>query len=237
MSDAVAYDWYLIIPTLVGGAISLASSVGMYWLATNGQRRRDESSQLRTDARVVSEAYFCLLAYVNINANLDKHISDCFQETSSAGIDTPEAWSYVPASIGSLLLPNRLSHSGLSFLYSKNNFELLQEILHFEAKTINNLNVWAKYSELRGQLDRWMLEHPEIQRAFDGVTSNDAIPKAEMTKIEIQGGQLNRILASLTEGLAEDMVIGDTMMERFSDAAHSHFGDLFLKAKLSRKAA
>ena len=206
----------------------------MFYIAQLSERKKAERNELKTQAANAASGYFKLLELANLGANIDKIIDDAFHKTKRAGLNSEDAFNYVPASVGTFLGPERLTADEIRFLLTKEFSSAISNVQDVEGKMLNNLVIWESYSDLKKDMGDWLMSQPGIERQFDGIISHEKIPKELQAIYAIKSGQLNLILGTLTENLDQDIPAASEALDCYIKAARARFGDLFPELKIEK---
>ncbi len=227
-------EWKTVYAVLFGGLISLVASLLMFYITLRNERKKAEENERKKQAANAVSGYFKLLDLANLGANIDKIIDDAFIKTKNAGLKSDDAFNYVPASVGTFPSPNRLTADEIRFLLTKKFSSTISKVQDIEGKMLNNLAIWESYSHLKKDMEDWKMSQMGIVSQFDGIISQEQIPKELQAIYAIKSGQLNLILGSLMENLEKDIPASNEALLCYNKAARTCFGDLFPEIKIDK---
>lgn len=222
-------DWATLVPTLLGGFITLIVALITFWLTARAERKRRDAERNRDAAVDALSGYHKLSAWVDLFGNINNLISDCFKDAHSDGFNASEPFQVVPPFAGRFLEPPALKINEFRFLLTKKYSECVNEIVELEKHGINITKLLDEYSRLRLELESWIDSLPNVERELSGPLAETAIPAEHKAKFEMRVGQLNRILVGLVEQLETDVPRSKKCLIDFVSAANDLFGSDFPK--------
>ncbi|SET65195.1 hypothetical protein SAMN04489858_107170 [Paracoccus homiensis] len=222
-------DWSTIVSGVVGGLATLIAAFCVFWLGNRNERKAREDEELKAAAANALSGYFKLAKWCNLIANINLHIDKSFQAAREHGLSSSEAFAVVGPSAGVFTEPRLLSASEFSFLLTKENFKIAEDVGLVEERAINLHHLFQKYSELHIELQMWLDAIPEFSRKLDGPIASDQIPNAYKDRFDYRAAQLNQILGGIIDTLEEDMAFSIKTTQKFILAAHERYKPHFPK--------
>lgn len=231
MNDQLS-QWQSLIPTLVGGAITLLAALLAFSLSHWAERkRRQEEEKKKISANALSGVHKLIL-WADLIANIKNHVGKFYEQANEFGLVPDDACLIVGPSVGIFVEPTRLEIAEYAFLLNKEHSGLAQDILLMERKAINTHFLFEKYSQMREEFNQWLDDVPGFQISLDGPIASSKLPSKYKQNYDVRVAQLNRLLAGLVEDLDGDVDEARLLTQQFADAAHDLFEGGFPKVEI-----
>ncbi len=215
-----------IISTMVGGALAIFVAYKSFKWANDAEAERRKKERLDLAATNAYSGYAKLAQWLNLLANLEDWISKAYDEARAKGRSIENACEVVPVFVGRFNEPAFLAPAEYSFLHTKENQGLIDQILLLEQRASNTVSLVNEYKRLAVEFDSWR-EAVGSGRSTDGVRVFDTVPLHLKGAEATRRANLNIIVDTVVQNIKEDLVEGDKTVQQFIDAAHSTFGELF----------
>lgn len=226
-------DLNSVFSTVVGGAITLLATVLTWHLSNKSAHRKQQEEQRKAEASQALSGYFKLQAWTNLIQNIGRLVDNAFDQSNEAGLQSTEAYAYVPAGVGKFLEPERLTASEYSFLLDKDSYELLEHVLLVEARAISLHAILDKYSELRLELEHWLEKVQGVKRGLTDRVAVDMIPLEHATNFELRAAKLNLLIWEIIEKSSEDGRFAFVTTKRYLNVAHRRLQPEFPKIEIT----
>ena len=142
-------EWGVLVPTLVGGAISLVTSIVMFGAAQAFDRRQSKSEHRIAEIRSSYVGLQKLMKTANTVLSIKRHIDAEFESAKLDGdISKMEASAIVKPIIGARGHIEQLSADECAFLAGEKGAKLLSDIWVIERRAISNEVTIEIYYEL-----------------------------------------------------------------------------------------
>jgi hypothetical protein len=225
------FSWWNIVPSLVGGLMSAASAVGMFYLAQRTERKKREAEGRRKSAQAAFEGFWKLRAIAAGQINLNREITDQYIEARLSGAE-----DLLPANkvLGLLGAPNGYEHLAASeylFLINQRKAELIAEIDLVVRRAMNNEVSTQKYNELRIDFEEFIVKNADLVVPHTGTRASVELKGIAGSIADIKISRLNNLLGQIEEHLDEDCKNSKKVVEDFLMAARAEFGEDFPKFK------
>ena len=226
-------DWSVVVPTVVGGGATILAALLAFWLAHRAESNRRRQEQLSLSAKNALSGHFKLLQWINLLANINSHIDKHYEQAREFDVMPIEPCLIVGPSVGLFIEPKLLEPEDYKFLLSKQNSDLIPDIMLVESRSSNAHYLFRTYTEMHLALQDWLDGLPQFERVLDGPIAKDKIPKDCLPKFDVKVAQLNRVLAGLVEHLDDDLTLAKQANEKFCNAAHKEYGSKFPKMEFN----
>lgn|GEM_PF-6280270 len=223
-----------ILPTLVGGAITLLAALLSFWLANRAERSKREEEAQRLSAAEAMSGLFKLVQWTNLLHNIKRHIDEFYKQAAEEGHQPAEPALTIGPSAGIFVEPSLLEAREYTFLAQTRSSNLIAKLKLLEERSINSHHLIKLYSKYHLELQAWMEEIPDFHVELDGPIATNLFPPAYRSSYEIRLAQLNRIIGGLVEHLDEDIQNAEDLVKEFANIAHEHFGSQFPRFSLER---
>jgi hypothetical protein len=220
------FSWWSIVPTLVGGAISIATTVAVFRFNIRVDRTKREREQKKSAA---NRAFFGLMKLnrtLESIENLARHFDEQLAEAQSIGRGHLEPYDVYRALVGAPHPFDLVSAEEILFL-TKGHGEMIARIGEIQQRATNNEFIAREYASARRALDAFLLEHISTDSLVDGASLYLNVDSALKVKIDFQQGQLNQMIVPLIAALEEDRITVVTLIKEYIKLAKLEFGDDF----------
>ncbi|KEJ96037.1 hypothetical protein SAMN05444149_102395 [Pseudosulfitobacter pseudonitzschiae] len=222
-------DWSTIVSGVVGGLATLIAAFCVFLLGNRRERKTREFEEMKAGAANAMSGYFKLAKWCNLIANINLHIDKSYQAATEHGLSSNEAFAFVGPSAGTFAEPERLHASEFSFLLTKENFKIVEDVGLVEDRAINLHHLFQQYSELHLEFQTWLDTILGFSRKLDGPIASDQLPIEYKDRFEYRAAQLNQIIGGIVGGLEEDMAFSIDTTQKFIMAAHERYKPHFPK--------
>lgn len=221
-----------LISTIVGGAATIIAALLAFWLTHRSERnRREEEEKLNASRKAIS-GYLKLAQYANLISNIKNHIDRSYEESGKEGNQSSEAFLSVQPAAGLFHEPEAFKAEEISFLLSKDGYQVLEKIDLVEQRAKNLHHLFLKYSSVYMEFQNYLFSIPKFEREMDGKIAKDIIPKEHKGKLDYWGGQLNILLGGIVENLDEDLKLSIEAARDFNSIAYAKYYPHFPKIDL-----
>jgi hypothetical protein len=224
--NASDFSWWSVVPTLVGGGISIATAILMFNLNQRTERSKREREKLKSDAMSAFVGLQKLMRTLESIENLARHIDRQFVEAREVGDDGGEPASIVKPIIGAPIVVEDLTAQEGVFLAKKNG-ELISRIWEIQQRARNNDFIVAEYNRQRLAFDDYLAAKATKITIVDGTRISAECESGDIPQIEMRFGRLNQIVVPLVEALEEDRRTIPTVIDEYIAVAREVFGDSF----------
>ena len=229
---ALEFSWWNVVPTLVGGAISLATTYLMFNKTQSTEREKREKENKKRLALSAFNGFRKLLEVSNGLENIKLHIDEGFEAAEkNGGLDLDPYIKILPF-VGARGIYKDLVSEELFFLTKLKNSELISELDVIIRRARNNEVVIEKYSELRQDINSFLETRIGTDTSADGTLVSGTIATSDKVVLDLRGGLLNNVLGTLMEHLEADCVKARKICSEYLEAAQAEYQDDFPKIKL-----
>lgn len=215
-----------LFSTLVGGVLAIFVAYKSFKWATDAEAERREKDRLDLAATNAYSGYAKLAQSMNLLANLEDWISKAYDEARAAGRSIENACEVVPVFVGRFNEPAFLAPAEYSFLHTKQNQDLIDQILLLEQRASNTVSLINEYKRLSVEFDSWR-EAVCSERSTDGVRVFDVLSNDLRGAEATRRANLNHIIDTVVGNIEQELKDGDKTVQLFIDAAHQEYGDRF----------
>ena len=223
---ASEFSWWTIVPTLVGGGISLVTTLFVQSRARGAEERRKTRDAKRLAAY---DAYLALMKLVKTFEaieNLARHYDSLMDEAKAEGRGGGEPCDIYKALVGAGHRIDEVTAAEFFFLAAKHG-ELVRRIGEIQQRAINNVVLSQEYSRSRAEFDHFLLSVISEETVIDDSTISLKTSGEIKKKLDFQKGKLNQIIVPLIESLEEDRKSFNAIISDFIAAARTEFGNDF----------
>ena len=218
-------DWGALVPTLVGGAISLVSSVAVFTLAERAERKKKEKNRREEQAADAFVGLQKLMYSLNAIENLARHIETEFRSAEGDGGANMEPAAIVRTIVGSDSRIEDLQTKEFAFLIDETG-ELAAKIAEIQERCKNSMAAVQTFNELKADYDRFVEENAEFEE-IEGNLATMVFKDRDAKVAELKVGRMNQLLASIIASLEEDRKQVREVTSEFIKKAVESFGDEF----------
>ncbi len=227
MGGGLDFTWWNIVPTLVGGAISLVTAITMFSFAQSVERKKRQAEKKSEEATSAFVGFRKLVVVAEALGNLDRELDNAFSHAENIGLENSEPCDKVRGLVG---LSNRLEPlvaKELLFLNKAKRSELINEIDLIVHRALNTEESIRRYGELRTEAQLFMEQHSEIvENPTDNVGSFQLSGKSgAIFKLKRQG--LNDLLSQIQTHLKSDNESARKATDEYIVIARKYFGNDF----------
>lgn len=219
-------DWSMLIPVIVGGAISLISSILVITIGLWIDHRRRVAERMRLGATNANVGLHKLMATLNSIENMARHIDREFKAISAEINPAEDPSMIVRPIVGAFPVLDDLSATEMEFL-SSGDGSLPAKIWEIQLRARNSEVILSEYNKLKADYHRFV---EEIEGGIQGI-EGDVVhlqfegQDAKIATIKI--GQMNLLLADLIQALEEDRQAIKIVVKDYLDAANGEYGEYF----------
>jgi hypothetical protein len=227
-------EWEKVIPVLVGGGISLLTTVVMFGVAQWVERRKRKTEKRAKDAFLAFTGFRKLVWALNEVENIRVQIDLAFKDDLNDHRPGAEPFEKVQPMLAAQSQVVSLSADELFFLAKRKQSSLISNIDLIVDRVRTDRMVLDKYSELRMELNKFMEDrvHPEGKNG-DGPQRYELSAKDRVI-FDSQAGSLNIMLSRLIEFVERDCSEGRQICDEYLTAAKSEFGEEFPAFTISK---
>jgi len=215
----------VIVASILGGLISLVSSVTVFTRSVAEERRRREAEKRERDIANAFSGLTKLIHIAEAIENLARHLDKEFAESSrNDGLREPT--SFVRQIVGSNVVIEKISAEEIFFIM-RNDGDLAAEISEIQQRAINHMEVANSYSFLRRDLDDFTEKHATLEVEEDATSLGAKFEGGDALVAKLKFARGNQILAHLVVALEEDRRRAGDILRRYAEKARERFGDDF----------
>ena len=226
-------DWSGILPVLVGGGISLLTSVVMLGLSIRLERRKTERLNKKEEALNAFLGLNKLMQTLNSIENLGRHIDREFNRSADEA-SMVEAASILRPIIGAEPVIEDVSAKEMLFLASSDG-ELPAAISEIQQRARNNRTVVEEYNKLRILHDTFLENHCQAIEDIEGSQMTYTLSGKDAIVASIKIGRMNQLIAALIEAVEEDRTTIQRVTEAYVLKAVEKFGSDFPVKRLEKR--
>lgn len=217
--------------TLLGGAITLASSLIIFRVSKKSEKTRAEAELMGRRKMYASIGLAKLIAITNILYSVKKTIDGQFEEIGKHVVGSYEPALAIQPLIGVDRDFERVAGEDIEFLMAVDSGGLISEIEILQRRLGSTLAAVENYSELGKELKRVLhsgakemddQQGPGVSVLFEVIGSEGVVAEAII-------GSMNRALADLIEALEKDLKEALRVAEKYRKVAVGVFGEKFPK--------
>ena len=231
MTSGSQFDWHSIIPTVVGGLISIITTVIMFSLARYIERENRAKERKLESAKLAYIGLTKLIKTIHAIENLAQNLDTQFREAHDLGKSDLQTALIIKPIIGAAFEIEDLSAGELSFL-RRSDGELVAKIWKIQQRAKNNWAIMAQYSKLRTDFENFLESNANIASQIDGPGVSAEYKGTEENRIAIKIRRLDRLIDPLVAALKQDRISIIDITKGYIVAAHREFGDDFPAKKL-----
>ncbi|MBL8656932.1 MAG: hypothetical protein JNJ92_06170 [Altererythrobacter sp.] len=224
--DQSAYDWWELIPAIVGGIIgAFAGGIPAWLLARRASKEtllRDRLSREEAELAKVYSAHTKLGVMVNDLVTTVLLVRDMMTRPVDPRDESPTQ-RRVSAVAGKQLRPELLfSPDDLAIFIAANQPDYLSELDLFSRRYAADMNVLETYGVLKAELHNLISDCPEIRFGRgDAVSTPSTGPTAN--KLRMKARTLESVIVPLIEMMERDARHGMELAKRFDTVLKGHF--------------
>jgi hypothetical protein len=216
-----------VVPTLVGGGISLVASLCMFSLAQLIERRRRATERRQEGGANAFTGFWKIKSAAEMLVNLQLEIEQAFSTAEENGLEGAEPCQIVRGLVGAPIVLDFLEAKELMFLHKEKRSNLIAEadVIVHRARNIDAS--MRKYTELRESMQAFLENHADGVGDAIGSVGDFALSgkNARIAKLKVQS--LNQILEQIRKLLERDAAEAKHVTEEYLDIAKKHFGANF----------
>jgi hypothetical protein len=231
------FSWLNVVPTLVGGAISIVTT---FAVLTINQRLDRQKKARESNAKNAFHAYAGLQKFLKTAQaiiSLDNHLTREFKEAQTDRIENDDPGNLVRPILHSPIPIIDLSVEEIFFLAKSGHANLILEMDELQQRARNNYAIVAMFNEAKAEYSRFL---ETKTHAIAGISSTSASYGLEgddaLTAIQ-KVANLNTLLGALIPALDEDIPRVKRVVASFVELAVKEFGADFPKTKVEWKGA
>jgi len=221
-------EWGVLVPTLVGGAISLVTSIVMFGAAQAFDRRQSKSEHRIAEIRSSYVGLQKLMKTANTVLSLKRDIDAEFESAKLDGdISKMEASAIVKPIIGARGHIEQLSADECPFLAGEKGAKLLSDIWVIERRAISNEVTIEKYNELKFDFIAFTEKSASELKGLASSKLELEFSEANASIAKMRIGAMNSVIGFLIAHLEKDAWQIKTVVERYVEQAVEKFGSDF----------
>jgi hypothetical protein len=228
---AADFSWWNVVPTLVGGGISIATALLVFGLNQRSDRVKRDEERKKSDAMSAFVGLQKLMRTLESIENLARHIDRQFIEAIEVGDGNQEPASIVKPIIGASIIVEDLTAQESLFL-AKSNGDLISHIWEIQQRARNNDFIVQEYNKSRLEFDEFMTARATKITISEGTRISVEAAKEDAPHFEMRFGRLNQIVVPLIEALEEDRITIPRIIDQYIQIARETFGDRFPAKKV-----
>lgn len=221
------FKWLSVVPTLVGGGISLVTSLSMFGLAQYIERRKRANEREREGGAAAFMGFWKLKTTAEMLVNLQREIGDAFSKASEKGLSGAEPCQIVRGMVGAPALIEFLEAKELMFLSKEKRSDLIAEADLVVHRARNIDASMRKYTELRESLQVFLEINSDRVGASVGAVSDFALSGKNAAIAKLKIDSLNEMLEQIGGMLKNDAVAAKKVALEYLGVAKKHFGTGF----------
>ena len=226
------FSWWSVVPTMVGAAMSILTTLAMFSLAQWTDRKKKEADKRKEGAIIAFEGFLKLKAVSEELGNQKRQIDEAFDEAREKGDTLKSPSKFVRGFVSAASGLQSLDAKQLVFLVKIKKAELMVDAELIVRRAQNVEASIRKYTELRDELQQFLSSNAEVistggdprgQFGFSG-------KNAELAKIKVAA--LDELVLQIRAFLDKDAPESRRVADAYLSAARQHFGDDFPQFKL-----
>lgn len=228
--------WVPFVAAVIGGLFSLVGSVAATSQANRNARRVRHEEEERRGAERAYGTFFKLMDGYNSVANLKRHIDEMFNQADEHGDHEMEPWAKVMIIVGASEVIHEIQPHETFFLIEEKKADLLNDV-HLIQKRISHIIASSqRYNELRSALHEFLEANLTTAHPAEGTRMAAEFEGRSGVQARFREAQLNNFLGQIIESIEKDVPESWRIVEAFSEAAKSRYGDKFPEFKVENVA-
>jgi hypothetical protein len=225
------FSWWNVIPTLVGGAISIATTAILFSANQRVERKKRAIESRKSEALRAFKGFWKLRNVANGLMNLELQIAQSYREADESGMEDALPFSKVKAFVGALEDYELLEIEEVVFLSRQKNIALLNdiELIVRRARTIEVVVI--KYNDMKASFEEFIESHAEEIEVLDEPIVGSKLKGRLGVIAHLRECSGNNLLGQLQELLESDCKESKRVTEAYLEAAEKEFGEDFPKFK------
>ncbi len=220
------FSWWSVVPTLVGGGISILTAVLMFGIGQATERRKRKEEKKKSDALDAFIGLQKLMRTLEATENLARHIDRQFIEAHKSGDDLNDPASIVKPILGAPIMIEDLTAQEVLFLV-RGNEDLMSKIWEIQQRARNNDVIRSEYNRLRFAFDDFLESSAKEIRLLEGSRISASCGPSDVVRMEMRLGRLNQVIVPLVETLEKDRAAIPEVINKYIVAAREVYGDHF----------
>lgn len=226
------FTWLSVVPTLVGGAISIVTTVAMFGLTQWVDRKKRARERKREEAVAAFVGFWKLKAVAESLGNLRREISDAFASAKDRGISDGEPCDIVRGLVGASSQTDFLTSRELLFLNRANRSDLMAEADLIVRRAINIEESMKKYGEMREHFQSFIESAAESVAVPTGTAGGFSLSGNAAAIARLKKNSMNDFLSQVQSMLEKDLPRAKIAANGYLRVARESFGDDFPKFNL-----
>ncbi len=224
MEPTSIVDWSKIVPVVIGGGISIVSTVAMFSLAQFVDRRKRAKDRVKEDAVATFVGFWKLKAVAETLGNLHREIADAFAAAESIELTNAEPCDIVRGRISSSSQLELLSAKELLFLNREKRSDLMVEADLIVRRAMDIEQCMSVYTQLRSDCQHFIETHADAVDVPVGTTGGFSLSGNAAAIAKLKKHAMNDILEQVRGMLDRDYVQAKFVTNEYLRIARQHFG-------------
>lgn len=224
----VSYDWWDLVPAIVGGIIgALAGGIPAWLLArreSNENLRRDKEQRVEQELAAAFRIFTKLSIMVNDLASTLIQIEEMLLRPVDPNDEAPTQ-RRISAFAGAASEPELpFAPEELQILLAADEADYLMQLDLFARRYAGNLRALHTYGELKSKLHDLMAESEQVKFG-PGNTILTKIDDKNAPKLRIQARTLESLIVPLIDAIRNDTVLGVRLALQYGPKMKAYFGN------------
>ncbi|WP_299560010.1 hypothetical protein [uncultured Sulfitobacter sp.] len=215
-------DSATVWPILLGGGISLVSSVSVFSLATWTASHQRTKEIRKAEANRAYHAFYKLLSTYNFIEKNAQVLDSAFNEFGGPNPSLEPA-AFVRPIVSAGTLFELVTSEDLKFLLDSDG-GLASRIYELQFRALHADVALTRFNRAREEYDVFLESHIT---SVDGGGFTFNLEGTDKLLDEVKAGSVNQIIGSLVEYFEKDRKEAKLLLQEFNSAARSHFGSDF----------
>lgn len=222
---ASAYEWWDLVPAVLGGIIGALAGGIPAWLLAKRQSdetlRRDREQRVENHKALAFSTAVKLLHIINSTISLSNHVKSCMTLRNEPDHAHMEPWQVLVPMIGHTDEGSiRFNAEEMAVFAAASDYEFMQDMMLLAARHSSSLATFKEYCVMRNEF-RAIEPKPE---AFEGQIGSAMLSQQEIDSYKLYTIPLNNVVIGLKDGLDEDVRLARAVTEKFGPTTVKYFG-------------
>ena len=225
------FSWLSVVPTVVGGGISLVTTMMVFGLGQWVERRKKAKEKKKQESVSAFSGFWKLKALAEFLGNIDLELDEAFAQAGD-DVERLEPADIIKGFLSADENFSEFSIDELVFLHRQKRTQLIADIYLLLRRVRNIEAVVKKYTELRQKLEVILEERATKIEKTDAGHPELTLSERDASVVNLRRGNLNQILGGLHVLLERDVPESKLLTETYLELARKEFGGDFPDFKL-----
>lgn len=228
---ATEFSWWSVVPTLVGGGISLATTFLMFGVAQSVDRSKRAKERKKEEAVTAFVGFWNLKALAEFLGNIDRELDEAFAQAGDEVVHL-EPSDIIKGFLSADEVFPEFSIKELMFLSRQKQTQMIADVDLLLKRARNVEATIKKYTALREGVEAMLEDRASKIVETDAGRSQATLSGRDAVVVNLRRGNLNQILGGLHVLLERDVPESKRLTETYLELARKEYGSDFPDFKL-----